>query len=46
MNGIKSIDDEIELFERTFFISVDETWVHHFTFETMERLKQWTGMGE
>ncbi|EFN88723.1 hypothetical protein EAI_03287, partial [Harpegnathos saltator] len=24
------------------FITMDETWVHHFTPETKEQLKQWT----
>ncbi|GFX91168.1 mariner transposase [Trichonephila clavipes] len=28
------------------FITMDETWVHHFTPETKEQFKQWTEKGE
>ena len=28
------------------FITIDETWVHHFTPETKEQSKQWTEKGE
>ncbi|XP_023241076.1 histone-lysine N-methyltransferase SETMAR-like isoform X2 [Centruroides sculpturatus] len=28
------------------FITMDETWVHHFTLETKEQSKQWTERGE
>ncbi|KAK2578747.1 hypothetical protein KPH14_012273 [Odynerus spinipes] len=28
------------------FITMDETWVHHFTPETKEQSKQWTKKGE
>ena len=28
------------------FITMDDTWVHHFTPETKEQLKQWTQKGE
>jgi len=28
------------------FITMDETWVHHFTPETKEQSKQWTEKGE
>lgn len=28
------------------FITVDETWVHHYTPETKEQSKQWVGPGE
>ena len=28
------------------FITVNETWIHYFTFETKEQLKQWTSLSE
>ena len=28
------------------FITVNETWIHYFTLETKEQLKQWTLSGE
>ncbi|XP_055384278.1 uncharacterized protein LOC129613955 [Condylostylus longicornis] len=28
------------------FITIDETWVHHYTPETKEQSKQWTSRGE
>ncbi|XP_014469757.1 PREDICTED: putative uncharacterized protein FLJ37770 [Dinoponera quadriceps] len=28
------------------FITVDETWIHHYTPETKQQLKQWIGPGE
>ncbi|MCP6484556.1 hypothetical protein NL492_27505, partial [Klebsiella pneumoniae] len=28
------------------FITMDETWVHHFTLETKEQSKQWIEKGE
>ena len=28
------------------FITMDETWVHHFTPETKEQSKEWTERGE
>jgi len=28
------------------FVTVDETWIHHYTPETKEQSKQWTKSGE
>ncbi|UYV69416.1 hypothetical protein LAZ67_6003508 [Cordylochernes scorpioides] len=28
------------------FVTVDETWIHHYTPESRQQLKQWTGLGE
>jgi len=28
------------------FVTVDETWIHHYTSETKEQSKQWTKSGE
>lgn len=28
------------------FITVDETWIHHYTPETKQQSKQWVGPGE
>jgi histone-lysine N-methyltransferase SETMAR len=33
-----------EFFRR--FVTVDETWIHHYTSETKEQLKQWISTGE
>ena len=34
----------VEFFRR--FVTVDETWIHHYTPETKEQSKQWIGTGE
>ncbi|KYM98277.1 DmX-like protein 2 [Cyphomyrmex costatus] len=44
--------ERLDLFKhnpREFFyryVTVDETWIHHYTFETKQQSKQWTSSGE
>jgi histone-lysine N-methyltransferase SETMAR len=51
-NRVRRSKDNLQLFQRNpqdfrhCFISVDETWIHHYTPETKEQSKQWVPSGE
>ncbi|CAK9833005.1 Mariner Mos1 transposase [Anthophora retusa] len=49
---VKRCKDNLKLFQRNpheflrRFITVDETWIHHYQPETKEQSKQWVSVGE
>ena len=51
-NRVRCSKDCLQLFQRNpqdfrcRFVTVDETWIHHYTPETKEQSKQWIASGE
>ena len=51
-NRVKCCKDGLQLFQKNpqdfkrRFVTVDETWIHHYTPETKEQSKQWVTKGE
>src|ERR1700712_1634247 len=51
-NRVTTSKDCLDMFKRNpkeflrRFVTVDETWIHHYTPETKEQSKQWTSPGE
>uniref|UniRef100_T1IGK9 Transposase n=1 Tax=Rhodnius prolixus TaxID=13249 RepID=T1IGK9_RHOPR len=48
----KELGLQVELFQKNpqdfkrRFVTVDETWIHHYTLETKEQSKQWVTKGD